>query len=171
MQETKTRPLKIALIGYGNTLRRDDGAGRHLAEKITHTWQNIGQHAHLILTTHLLPELAASLADEQIEVVIFVDTCVVDANVAPHAERIGMTKIVTESDTASLGHQLAPAALLTYLALLYQQRPQAWLVTVPGHDFAHGEGFSPSVEQLLQDTTPFAFELLAALKEALLCMN
>ena len=60
--------MNFLVIGYGNTLRSDDGAGQRVAEKIGQ-WELPGVGA---LAVHqLTPELAENIA--QADAVIFVD--------------------------------------------------------------------------------------------------
>jgi hydrogenase maturation protease len=154
------------MIAYGNTLRRDDGAGIALAERMVAHWQSLGRPVRLITDSQLLPEMAELVAGEHVKALVFVDTS---------ADRDGrciqVSDIDLDSPTPSSGHQLGPSALLVYAALLYGRQPRAWLVTIPGHDFTHGEGFSPKVQHLL-DTAPIvAIELLSTIEELIPCMN
>jgi hydrogenase maturation protease len=48
--------FKILLIGYGNTLRNDDGVGVRIAEIIA---EENRPHVQVIATHQLTPELAA----------------------------------------------------------------------------------------------------------------
>ena len=161
---------QIVMIGYGNTLRRDDGAGIALAQAIADRWVAQGISSRLVTDTQLLPEMAAYLADGFVEAVIFVDT---EASTTPGDANpeIRITEVSLDSPTASLGHHLDPTTLLVYAALLYGRYPRAWLVTIPGTDFEHGEGFSRQVNQLLAEVAPVADELLKNVKESVPCMS
>lgn len=167
-QQTKVahhRP-PIAIIGCGNTLRRDDGAGIALAHTLAACWEAAGVPTLLIIETQLLPEMAATLAAERVEAVIFVDACV-----GKIVEGIHYEELFVDLPTASSCHHVDPATLLVYTGLLYNHYPRAWVVTVPGDDFAHGEGFSPKVSALLKNGAPLAATLLATIEEKLSCTN
>ena len=63
----------VWVIGIGNTLRRDDGAGWLLAQALAATLEEAGCPVHLTLQPQLLPELAAEATELQPAQVIFVD--------------------------------------------------------------------------------------------------
>lgn len=172
IDQSANGPLRqqIAVIGYGNSLRRDDGAGIVLAEMLVSRWKACGIPARLITNVQLLPEMAEDLAREGVAVVIFIDTSAVSSPSMQVAE-IEIKPVEIQPSTASTGHQLDPATLLLYTAMLYGHQPHAWLVTIPGLDFDHGEGFSPQVRQLLANNALVAATLLEKIQEFLPCMN
>ena len=132
----------LLIIGYGNSLRRDDGAGLVLAERLAGLWQAEGHSVRLLLTQQLTPEMALDLAEEDVGGVIFVD-----ASVEPRTE-VALLPVDDEYSTsgsdrhAGLNHHVGTAMLLTYAERLYGHRPMAWLLPVPAVDLAHGEGLS-----------------------------
>lgn len=145
----------LLIIGYGNPLRRDDGAGLVLAEKLAAALSARGVAVHALAVHQLMPELALTIANADLDGVLFVDT-VAD---------LGVTKIIFHSlvDAAAhvaLGHHLTPQALLLYAARLYGHCPPAWLVAIPGTDFGHGEGFSPATAKHLADVAPLVSLIL-----------
>jgi hydrogenase maturation protease len=144
----------ILVIGYGNALRRDDGAGPALAVEVAAYLSRKGIQVRLISASQLVPEMAIVIAEEEPAIVLFVDTFMdtfVDRAAREPSSGIQIMPIGPETASPTLGHQLGPAMVLTIAALLYESHPRAWLVTIPGVDFAHGEGFSEGVEKLLQD--------------------
>jgi hydrogenase maturation protease len=166
-------PESLLVIGYGNPYRRDDGAGPALAEKLVCFWASQGLFAKLIISTQLEPELAWEIAKQRAGAVVFVDCREQD-----ESDKIQVSSLpqVSEGDwsegelyeiSPSLGHHVGPTTVLLYAALLYGQRPQAWLVTIPGTDFGHGQCFSPEVNQRLMDISKPARQLLDDLKETL----
>lgn len=137
----------ILLIGYGNSLRRDDGAGLILAEKLEQAWLASRVEVERLSVHQLTPELAANLARPEVTAVVFVDAYVATpAESPPHVKIVPIEAAIT---SPSLGHHLSPAALLIYARLLYGQQPPAWMVTVPGVDFGHGEGLSETSQQAI----------------------
>jgi hypothetical protein len=85
--------------------------------------------------------------------VVFVDTAV--AGEAGIAVRV----IDLAAVSPSLGHQLDPGTLLLYAQMLYDYRAPAWIITIVGVDFGHGEGFSPQVKKLLNNAPAVAAQL------------
>ncbi len=135
------------IIGYGNSLRRDDGAGLLLASRLADALARRGIAVELIQTHQLTLELAPELALPQVALVLFVDACMGGTT----AKGLCVGKISPHPGAATLGHALAPALLLTLAARLYGHAPAALSVTVPGCDFAHGESLSASVRRLIDD--------------------
>jgi hydrogenase maturation protease len=129
------------VIGIGNSLRRDDGAGLILARGLAEVWQTAGRRVKLLLTHQLVPELAETVAGDDVAAVLFVDA----ARATDDADDgCRLEPVAGASDTPSLGHHLDPALILLYAAQLFGGRPPAWLLRVPGRDFDHGEGLSPA---------------------------
>ena len=141
MKHAATKPVcektmetpHILVIGYGNTLRSDDGAGIALAKKLVAHWLAAGVPAQLHTSTQLLPEMAADIGSTEVEAVIFVD-----AAAQSSSRGIQYARVEAGPTSPSMGHNLDPLTLLVYTGLLYGHYPKAWLVTIPGFDFAHG---------------------------------
>lgn len=135
----------ILLIGCGNSLRRDDGAGPLLARRLGGRCRR--RDLELIACHQLTPELAPLLADPRIKAAIFADAALPGRG----AETTGplLRPIAEEPVPTLLGHRLSPASLLALAARLYGRRPPAWLVTIPGEDFGFGNGLSDAAEGML----------------------
>lgn len=142
------------VIGIGNTLRRDDGAGWFFAEALTEHLRAVGLSVHLELHHQLTPELAVDVADQAPSHIIFVD-----ASIA--VEQATLTPI----DAAQLGspvtHSLTPAALLVLAHRLYAVDAAGWLIEVPARDLGHGEGLSEAAQRGLSDVLAIAANLHA----------
>lgn len=152
----------ILLIGYGNDLRQDDGAGLILAERLEQAWRNQGVAVKLLPVHQLTPELAAEIAEPGISTVVFVDARVIAAGeVGPQVQ---MQSLNREPLSPSLGHHLDPATLLLYADRLYGRRPSAWLITVPAVDFGYTENLSQITQQALATAHTLPAELLARLQ-------
>lgn len=160
--DPQMRSTPILLIGYGNVYRRDDGAGLALAEKLAAYWSSEGIRTRLLTSTQLLPEMACDIADNNSAHVLFVDTT---TSAAAVGTGIQVSPIQLDVTSPTLGHHLGPTTLMCLAALLYDSHPRAWLVTVPGIDFDHGEGLSEEVEGLLSDVPMLAGQLLYEMEE------
>lgn len=145
---------RLLIIAYGNTLRRDDGAGLALAEKVLPLLCDRGFQVELVAVQQLTPELALAIADPTLDAVYFFDTAA-----DPHPPAIQIQAIGSTETAPVLGHHLIPSALLLYAKRLYTVCPPAWLVTIPGHDFALGEGFSAITAGYLANVDPLAQQL------------
>ena len=124
---------KVLVIGYGNTLRRDDGVGPFVTD---HLEPSPGLH---VITSHqLTPELAEPVS--QADLVVFVDA---RADLA--AGEIVMEPLPPRGST--LIHRLDPGTLLQWSLKLYGRVPEAILIGIGAASFDLGEGLSPEVEQ------------------------
>jgi hydrogenase maturation protease len=136
------------VIGYGNDLRRDDGAGRRVARLVEALrWPNVRA-----LSVHqLTPELAEPLAGA--DLALFVDAVRTDSQ--PSAR-----PIVAAFGAAALGHASDPARVLALTQALFGRQPRAWLITVPTADMGYGKGLSPlakrGVRQALEEVRHLA---------------
>lgn len=161
-----SQPAHLLLIAYGNTLRGDDGAGITLAKMIVERWQRCAVPVDLLTTTQLAPELAAAIAAEGVVGVIFVDSAL-----AGPSPEIQIHDVNLGGGSPSLGHHFTPAQLLVYARMLYEIYTPAWLLTVPGFDYKHGEGLSCLVCDLLARSNDVIDRLLLEIEDRLLCMN
>ena len=123
----------LLVIGVGNTLRGDDGAGVRAVERVRAV-----PDAPDCLTVHqLTPELADAIRD-------YARVCFVDASVA--VDRLACRGIEPES-TRPGSHTATPGGLLAMARDLYGQAPaQAWLVEIPACVFEFGEEMSVAAE-------------------------
>jgi hydrogenase maturation protease len=152
------------VIGYGNRLRRDDGAGPELLKMIL---ENGGFNDIRAIEVHqLVPELAEEIALHDVAAVLFFDAGV--GTVRPNAQgagcNVGLSKLDGTTATPSLGHYCDPSTLLLYAELLHGSKPPAWLVTIPGEDFGFGEGFSELTRSSLAVAQEMVFDLLRRLR-------
>lgn len=127
---------KVLVIGYGNTLRSDDGAGQRVA-MLVEDWQL--PQVRSLAVHQLTPELSAELATAQI--VIFVDAYPDCSTVQLHS----LSDEVMET-TDRLGHTSNPRSLLNLAKTLYDATPTAWWVLIPAVNFDFGEEFSPTTQ-------------------------
>ncbi|RNC71441.1 MAG: hydrogenase maturation protease [Desulfuromonadales bacterium] len=133
----------VLLIGYGNTLRRDDGAGVVLTEMFA---QGARREVRAIVTQQLLPELAEEIAEPCVKMVIFCDAI---QAAGPDDEPVRLKRLVSLPVVTTIGHQFSPETLMSLAERLYGAAPPSWLVTVTGHDFGYGEGLSEKVRSSL----------------------
>lgn len=138
--------MDYLVIGYGNSLRSDDGAGQLVAEAVAEwglaTVRSLARH-------QLTPELAADLADA--DAVIFVDAVV--AFDQPEAQ-VQVEPLAPRHQRDTLGHAVDPRSLLSLTQTLYDKTPRAYRILIPAFSFAFGEALSPTtqarVEQALE---------------------
>jgi hydrogenase maturation protease len=124
----------ILVIGYGNTLRSDDGIGQIVAMEVE-KWHLPQVRSHY--TPQLTPELAEKIAE--FATVIFVDACLEGNQVELKALKI--------CHNHNWGHFMDPESLLYLTKFLYQKTPQAWLITIPAKNLNLGENLSDSAQK------------------------
>ena len=129
----------LLLIAYGNPLRQDDGAGWLLADRLEQACGARGIEVRRLSVQQLLPELAVDIAADDIDAVIFSD-----ARPAEHDRAaVAVRALAPGLGSPALGHHLTPEIALAYAGQLFGHCPPAWLLTVPGVEFSHGEQISP----------------------------
>ena len=126
-------PSELLVIGYGNTLRRDDGVGARVAETI---------EALAIpgVRTLACPQLTPELADpvSQVEAVIFVD-----ASAEGPLVHVSLRHVKPADSSRMLTHTADPATLLALARDVYGRVPAAWCLTVPAEEIGFGDELSP----------------------------
>ncbi len=123
---------EVLIIGYGNTLRGDDGAGRRLAEELA---DRKLPRVRVRSVHQLTPEMAEDLA--ACGAVIFVD-----ARLGRAGDTVSMRPIVAAGTFTAIEHVMRPQAVLAYARAIFGLSPEAWWLTVPGEDFGVGESLS-----------------------------
>jgi hydrogenase maturation protease len=121
----------MLVIGYGNTLRRDDGVGPKVAEAVA----ALNLPGVTALSCALLaPELADPIA--QAERVVFVDAAVD----APREVRL---RAVTPAESSQiLAHAAEPRTMLALARDVFGRAPEGWLLTIPVEHMGIGEELS-----------------------------
>jgi hydrogenase maturation protease len=133
-------PDGVLVIGVGNDLRGDDGAGRAVVEELDRL---AVAGVHPLWSHQLVPELAERIARARL--VVFVDAVhPVDAGARPLLTPVGVVvRPLRPSPPAVGGHQADPGALLGLTALAGLRVPEAYVVAVPSHDLDLGAELSP----------------------------
>lgn len=126
------------VVGYGNSLRSDDGIGIQTAE-IVASW-NLPQVRSLALH-QLTPELTLELA--QADLAIFVDSY----HRASDIDSLKIQRLQPSVLTKFSTHLGDPRILLSLTQALYSKCPRAWWILVPGVNFQLGDRLSPLARQ------------------------
>lgn len=121
----------LLIIGYGNTLRRDDGVGPAVADAVA-ALELPGVKS--LACPLLAPELAADLADAKS--VIFVDAAV------DSPREVQLRPLAPADSSQIMAHAADPRTMLALARDVFGHAPAAWCLTIPVEDLAIGEGFS-----------------------------
>ena len=128
----------LLVIGYGNSLRGDDGAGPEAARRLE------ARGIEALAVHQLTPELAERIA--AVRTVIFLDA---DSTLSPGEISVRRLHEVA----SSLEHHASPAALVRLAHDVYGALPDAWLVAIGGSNFELGEGLSEAAERAVARAT------------------
>jgi hydrogenase maturation protease len=129
---------RILVVAYGNPMRCDDGLAWHAADELAKKFTT--PDVEIVRTHQLAPELAETISRS--EVVIFVDSA--SAGEGKPGE-VRSTRISSSEGLPRFSHQFSPAAVLALARQLYNTTPDAFLLTLEGEHFDHGEILSPVV--------------------------
>jgi hydrogenase maturation protease len=128
----------VLIIGYGNTLRRDDGVGPYAAQALADQMDD--GEVEVLLRHQLTPELAEAIGRAQL-------TIFIDAREDGRPGAIDVRALEPVPDEANtLIHQVSPQTLLACAHSLYGGCAQAVLYSVTGADFGYGDGLSDLIE-------------------------
>lgn len=145
--------MKTLVIGYGNTLRGDDGLGYRVAEAVE-SWGMDNLEAYPC--HQLTPDLAALLADQ--ERVFFVDASLPQN---PHSPLVLTRLQITPMPTPTFtGHHSHPLDLLALTQQLYGHTPLAYTLLLPTWAMGYGEDLSPVAERGLGQALRWLQELI-----------
>ena len=143
----------VLILGYGSTLRGDDGLGPRAAKELR---RSLGPPCFDVRVLHqLTPELADDLA--AVNAVLFIDA---SAEGTPGELSVGRVQIPAD---ALVTHQMTPGALLALTESLGGSTPIGFALSIAGGSFALSEDLSPTVEAAL----PALLEAASGLAEAL----
>jgi hydrogenase maturation protease len=132
---------RVLIIGYGNTMRGDDGVGWFAARALSATGDMFNMKS--IVCQQLTPELAKDISES--ECTIFIDASIGECPGAVLIHTLSYDCILLQS----MSHDINPEALLLLSFELYASRPVAYMITVEGESFDYEEKLSPRVKEAL----------------------
>ncbi len=126
---------ELLVIGYGNTLRRDDGVGPRVAEAVEAL--NLPGVRTLICPL-LSPEYADPIA--RARRVIFVDAAV------DKTDGVHFRKLEPGETSQLMAHAADPRTMLALARDVFGRSPEAWWLTIPAIHLGFGTDYSPAAE-------------------------
>lgn len=129
------------VIGYGNTLRSDDGFGPYVVRALGERCEasSLRLIEQQLLTVDLCDEL------EQTAICVLVDAATTGDVGALQVRRIESS----HAELGPMGHDLSPAQLLALTEQLTGQTPTCWLLTTRVLTTELGEELSPEVAAVI----------------------
>lgn len=159
------RSRRVLILGFGNTLRRDDGAGAVAARLLATDPRLVGGDVEVREAYQLLPEMALDIGG--VSLVIFVDA---DARGLPGSIEIHeidpATAARTDADArgepGASSHHVGGGELVALAAQLTGHAPRAVAIGIGVADIELGEGLSPAVESALPRVAEIVADLVAS---------
>jgi hydrogenase maturation protease len=127
---------RTLVIAFGNPLRCDDGLGWRAAEQLSRL--ELPEDIAILRRQQLTPELVPVVS--QASRVLFVDA----ARDGPLGE-IQARPLLLEKKSLTFTHELSPGNILALSQELYDRCPEAFVISLAGENFDHGETLSQSV--------------------------
>jgi len=143
----------VLVIGYGSSLRGDDGVGVVVAEQLQESLRN--KSVKVLTCEQLTPELAREMSQ-------FDRVIIIDAAKGETPGQISVNKIEPDNAASTFTHDLRPSTLLACAEELYGKRPQTFVVSVTGYSFDFSDELSTNLKQI----TPEVLERVLNLIEA-----
>lgn len=129
------------IIGYGNTLRSDDGLGWHAAARLAEDPRL--RRAQVLWQHQLTPELAVDVSEASLVVLV-------DISVGDEAGAISVRRLdPTPGAESAWSHHIEPAALVALARELWSASPPVYVVSVGAASLDVGDRLSPAVERAL----------------------
>lgn len=130
---------RVLVIGYGNPLRTDDGAGWRVAEELEKRCGS-DPEVEVIRAHQLLPEFTENTS--RAGRLWLVDACA-DGTPADIRETVIYPCPATPR---VMMHAFGPEELLSCAEQWFGRRPETTLYTIAGQSFAHGDRLTAAVE-------------------------
>jgi hydrogenase maturation protease len=137
--QTTNQSAGFLIIGYGNTLRGDDGVGPRAAEAIEKL--NL-PGVRTLISQQLSPEHAEPVS--QAHTVIFVDAAV-DA-----PREVRWRKLEPGETSQLMAHAADPRTMLALARDVFGHCPEAWWLTIPIEHTGFSEELSPPTRRNLE---------------------
>lgn len=129
------------IVGYGNSLRSDDGLGRYAVERLAGDPRLLG--ATVLWRHQLTPELAHDIGQASLVVLI-------DVSVEQEPGAIAVRRLAASSSAGSAwSHHVDPESLVALARELWNASPDVFVVSVGAGSLDVGERLSPAVEAAL----------------------
>jgi hydrogenase maturation protease len=124
--------IPLLVLGYGNTLRSDDGVGPKVAETVAALkLPGVEAMSYSLLT----PELSEPVASASL--VVFVDAAL-DAS-----SDVELRPLEPAASSQLMAHAANPPTLLALARDLFGHAPEAWCLAIPVENIGIGEDLSP----------------------------
>lgn len=143
---------RVLILGFGNTLRRDDGVGAVAARRLAADPRLAGDDVEVRECYQLLPEMALDLAQATLVVFVDADARGLPGSIEVHEidpQRAARSDADARGEPGASSHHVGGGELVALAAALTGQAPRAVAIGIGVADLELGEGLSPPVEAAL----------------------
>lgn len=148
--------MKTLVIGYGNSLRTDDGFGWHVASDLLAASWSTSNDVRILQEFQLTPELAYDLAET--DLVLFVD--VREDHDTPPGTLATRNLAPTQSGLGITSHHVTPEALLGLCESLFDRVPRAIALEAAASEFSEGTDLTPPLREAIPQALAQVKQLL-----------
>jgi hydrogenase maturation protease len=142
---------RVLIVGFGNTLRRDDGVGVRAAELLAADPRLAARQVEVRTAYQLLPEMALDMG--AVSLVIFVDADLRglpgSIEVRPIVADAPRSDADARAEPGASSHHVGGGELVALASALTGRRPEAVTIGIGVADTELGEGLSAAVEAAL----------------------
>jgi hydrogenase maturation protease len=150
----------VLVVGYGNPLRTDDGAGPAVAELVAADPRAVVLGIDARTAHQLTPELALDAASASLLVLV-------DAADGPQAGEVAMRRVDgLPAMDPSMTHHLEPESLLGLARGLFGAAPPAVVVSIGACSLEVGEGLTPEVVAAVERAAAVVMDIAEAHRRA-----
>jgi hydrogenase maturation protease len=151
----------VLVIGFGNTLRRDDGAGAVAAELMAADPRLADVEVQA--RYQLLPEMAMDMAEASLVILVDADLRALPGSIEIRRLEPGAPRSDADarSEPGASSHHVGGGELVALAAELTGHRPEAVEIGIGVSDIEMGEGLTPAVEGALPKVVEIVVGLVA----------
>ena len=156
---------KTLIIGYGNADRQDDGIAWYILTEIAKKLGRVipsgpeeglfpeGEEIDLWFELQLAPEMSEDFSHYE-------RICFVDAHTGNIPEEIRLKPVEGTPATSAFTHHLTPAVCMALTKTIYNQTPEAVLLSIRGYQFGFTRELSPQTAELISQATQVLWDWL-----------
>jgi hydrogenase maturation protease len=153
----------VLIIGFGNTLRRDDGAGAVAARLLGDDPRLVREEVEVLERYQLLPEMSLDIAESTLVVFVDADMRGLPGSIEIHPidpETAARTDADARAEPGASSHHVGGGELVALAAQLTGARPEAVAIGIGIADIEMGEGLSPVVEAAMPRVVEIVVDLV-----------
>ena len=159
----------MLIIGFGNTLRRDDGAGAVAARLLAVDPRLDRPEVEVREAYQLLPEMSLDIAEATLVVFVDADMRGLPGSLEIHEidpQTAARDDADARGEPGASSHHVGGGELVALAATLAGRAPEAVAIGIGGADLEMGEGLSPAVESALPRVVDIVADLVEGHLEA-----